>query len=152
MQNVLQTDPKRPLYGVRARRTDDPRAHREPPSEAAAVAELHDAARARPKLARHVPEPRAHPAAAQHNADATPLERLRHVAAVGHDELQDAYAPGAANVHPAQCEATHDPTGRPDDDHDADAHPQRDRGVAPPTRGEEHECVVVSRLRVPGDA
>jgi len=89
---------------------------------------------------------------AQLDADATALERLRHVAAVRDDELHDADTPSAAHVHPAQREAANDPTGCANDDHDADPHAHRDRSAAPPSRGQEYERVVISRLGPPGNA
>lgn len=89
---------------------------------------------------------------AQLDADATARECLRHVAAVRDDELHDADTPSVAYVHPAQGEAADDATGCANDDDDADPHANRDRRAAPRARGEEHERVVVSRLRAPGDA
>jgi len=89
---------------------------------------------------------------AQLDADATALEGLRHVAAVRDDELHEADTPSAAHVDPSQREAPDDATGCTNDDHDADPHAHRDGRAAPPTRGEQHERVVISRLGAPGDA
>src|SRR3954449_2951110 len=96
-------------------------------SDAAAVAELRDAAGAREQVARGGKEPRNDATVApQRDAHAAALQRLGDVAAVGEPELEQASAGAPPDAQAAERDPADDLSRRPDDDDDADAHPHGD--------------------------
>jgi hypothetical protein len=114
-----------------------------PASKAGGAAEALDPARVRQDRPPDRPEPRKHSTAPQHeNARVHALDR---VALVHDDELEHVHAtPGSER---SELEAMHDATRHPDEDGDADTHPNGDAANARRVRREQHERGVIAGKR-----
>src|SRR6185436_20146643 len=124
----------------------EPYARGDPAHEPAPVGELDHAVRPGTKLARLGADRRAGSLAHEDEPHAGRMDRLRHVAAVRQDELERPCASGAPDAQAADRDRPDDAAWRADDDHDADAHPDRHTGRAPRPRREENQRVVVTGL------
>jgi hypothetical protein len=105
----------------------------------------------RPKLATRPTQRQAHVPPPEGDADGTTRERFGHVPAVREDELEDPRVTHTVHAKLTDDHTPHHAAGCPHDDDHPDARPDGDAGPAHGPRGEEHQRIVVARLRSPGE-